>query len=374
MLGGGPLLVRETAAHQVKGEYGLLRGLLLRYRQASLVLSLVLILVAGFFAFLFYRQSPGFLPFLIALALVPLLSNIQLQSSALRGLRRIILGQAARTLRPLLLIIQLGILYWYIGPDLSPEAALVAQVVGCSFLVLLTWFLLGRALPFPARHAEPEFDYSGWLRSALPFLFVGGMQILTDQTSAVILGAMQGAEEVGLFRVAQRGALLIAFGLQAVNMAIAPNVSALFARGEKVRLQRMIRKSVLAVLAYALPLGLGLIIFGPWLIPWVFGAEFGPAYMVMVILCIGQLVNVMMGSVGLILSMIGLERYTARGVGIAAGLNVMFNFALIPVFGTIGAAIATSISLITWNVLLAFWLYRETGIVSAFYFKKKSEL
>jgi O-antigen/teichoic acid export membrane protein len=96
----------------------------------------------------------------------------------------------------------------------------------------------------------------------------------------------------------------------------------------------------------------------------VFGQEYAPAYLPLVILCLGQLINSSMGSVGLILNMAGLERFTARGVAIAAIASVLLNSALIPFFGPAGAAIATSTSLIIWNVLLFIWLYRETGIVS----------
>jgi len=84
----------------------------------------------------------------------------------------------------------------------------------------------------------------------------------------------------------------------------------------------------------------------------------------MVILCLGQLVNACAGSVGLILNMVGLEHLVARGVAIAALNNVALNAVLIPFWGPTGAAIASSTSLAIWNVLLALWLYKRTGLIS----------
>ena len=76
-----------------------------------------------------------------------------------------------------------------------------------------------------------------------------------------------------------------------------------------------------------------------------------------------------MGSVGLILNMAGLEHYTARGVAIAAFANLAFNVILIPYFGTVGAAIATSTSLVIWNIMLSWYVYKEIGIISTIKFK-----
>jgi hypothetical protein len=63
-------LVREVAAYQAKGEYHFLRGLLLRFRQASFLASLVLTLAAATLGYAIYRESPMLIPFLIAAALI----------------------------------------------------------------------------------------------------------------------------------------------------------------------------------------------------------------------------------------------------------------------------------------------------------------
>jgi O-antigen/teichoic acid export membrane protein len=88
----------------------------------------------------------------------------------------------------------------------------------------------------------------------------------------------------------------------------------------------------------------------------------------MVILSLGQLFNACMGSVGVIMSMIGLERFVARGITIATLINLLFNIILIFFWGITGASIATTASIIIWNILLALWLYRESGLISFFRF------
>lgn len=364
ILGGNQLLVREVAAYKTKGEFHFMRGLLTRFRQASFLASILLALAGAGIVIIFFQDSQKFIPFLLALGIVPLLSALRLQVAALRGLRYILYEPLVQALRPALVIVIVGSIYWFVWPNPEPEVALFAQLVGSALLALLTYVLLRRFLPNEAKNVQRGYETSRWVRSALPFVFAAGMQILNKETSIVMLGFMQQAEEVGIFRVAQRGALLIPFGLLAVNMAIAPNISQMYTNGEKERLQRMISRSVWAVMAFAIPVSLVLILGGKWILPFVFGQEYTPAYMPLVILCLGQLVNVGMGSVGIILNMIGLERFTAKGVAIAAVTSVVLNAVLIPYFGALGAAIATSISLVIWNALLVFWLYRESGLIS----------
>ncbi|MGM0452724.1 MAG: lipopolysaccharide biosynthesis protein [Thermodesulfobacteriota bacterium] len=366
MLGGQLLLVRDVAAYKSGGEFGFLRGLLLYFRRANLLVSAVLALAAAAVAMWVYPDSRFLAPFLIAVSLILLLSGMQLQGAALRGLHHVLLGQTAQMLRPVLVMGMVAAMSVFWDGGLRPADAVWAQVASTGILVASFHVLLYRMLPRQVLQARPAYEASRWCHSMLPLVLAGSMQILNKETAVVLLGAMQGPENVALFRVAQRAAMLIPFGLQAVNMAIAPTVAELFSKKEKQRLQRLISKSMLAVLAFALPVALGLVLGGTWLIPLVFGKDYAAAYWPMVILCTGQLVNAGMGSVGLILNMGGRERLTAIAVAIAAVVNVVLNVILIPVWGAAGAALATSAGLLVWNVVLAVWLYRDTGIVSVF--------
>lgn len=368
MLGGQHLLVREVAAYRARGEFHFIRGLLQRMRQASTVVSVVLALCTAGIGLWIYRHSPIWGTFLIAMTLVPLQTTMNLQSAVLRGLRYVLMGQVSLTLVPVLIISLIGIMLLTLDFTLNPKAAVIVHVVSIGFLVLSTHFLLRQSLPKEIRNVSPEYETPRWIKSMIPFVFAGGMQVLNNEASVVLLGIIQGAESVGLYRVAQWGAELVPFGLLAVNMAIAPTVAELFAKGEKDRLQYIISKGIFLVTLFALPVAACLILFGQRFLPFVFGQEYTAAYVPLVILCLGQLFNACMGSVGIIMNMIGLEQLVARGVTIAAITNVVLNVILIPFLGATGAAIAASVSLVIWNVLLGFWLYKNTGIISTIRF------
>ena len=363
-LGAHQLLVREVAAYKLKEKFHFLRGILHRIRWLSFLFSIFITLIAMVFGLWAYHGNEVMLPFLIAMAIIPWLTIMNLNGACLRGLGYILLSRFSPTLLPVLVLSVVAINYWYFNNILTPSIALSAQLVSTLILFVISCLFVGLALPDEVKCVELRYETIKWYKSMLPFAFAGSIQILNKETSILLLNFMQGAESVGLYRVAQRGGVLVSFGLMAVNMAIAPTVSELFVKGEKKRLQYLISKSVLAVLVYAMPMTLFLIVGGIWIIPKVFGQAYSSAYLPMVILCIGQLLSAVVGSVGLILNMIGLERATAWGVAIATVINVILNILLIPTLGATGAAVGTSVSLVIWNILLAIWLYRKTGLIS----------
>lgn len=369
MLGGEILLVREVAAYKANSEFHFLRGLLQRMRTASNTLSITIALCSGGIGWWLYQGNSLQIPFLIAMALIPLMTAMNLQGAALRGLHHILLGQANMALIPALVITLIILILCLDEFSLNPETVISAYVISVGLLVLINYLLLYLLLTKNVRNISHAYETSKWCKSILPFVILGGLQIINREASVILLGIIQGPEAVGLFRVAQRGAELVPFGLLAVNMTIGPSIVKLFSAGEKERLQYIINKSNLFVSIFAFSVAFSLIVFGKGLISFVFGQEYSTAYIPLVILCLGQLFNACMGSVGLILNMVGLERIVVRGATIAAVSNLILNMILITIFGTTGAAIATTLSLIIWNVLLVMWLYKKTGIVSNFRIK-----
>ena len=75
---------------------------------------------------------------------------------------------------------------------------------------------------------------------------------------------------------------------------------------------------------------------------------FGP----LILLCAGQSVSAFFGSVGNLLSMSGREWIALCGLLVSTAVNVFLNWLLIPEYGIEGAAVATGISIATWNVCL----------------------
>ena len=77
---------------------------------------------------------------------------------------------------------------------------------------------------------------------------------------------------------------------------------------------------------------------------------------------IGQLFNAFFGSVGFLLAMTGNEKQSFKGQIFAVPTSLVLCFTLIPAMGAIGAAIAVSSSIVVWNTILGYLVYKKVGI------------
>lgn len=364
MMGFPTLITRELARYKTQEDWGLLRGVLRWSNQVVLIVSLGLTLLATVVVWLLggHLEPQTATSLWIAMLILPFLAFVSLRQGAMQGLGYVIAAQLPQMLvLPILFLILVGGLHFAF--NLNASSAIGMRALAVAFTFLVGAGLLKKYLPSSVKEALPDYRTRDWLRSTLPLLFVSTAGTIDQQISIIMIGSMLGSEMAGIFDVARRGAMLVSFILMAVNMPLAPIVAKLYARGEKEHLQRVVTKSARVALFGSLPIALGLIIFGPYVLL-IFGREFMGGSAVLAILCSGQLVNAGMGSVGLLLNMTGHERDTARGMGIAVVINVVLNAILIPKWNIQGAAIATSSSMIFWNILLAIRVYRKLRINS----------
>lgn len=351
------LVMRETARAQVDDDWALLRGV---WRWASAVavsLSLLLVLASVSMTWFF---SDSMIPvkvsaFYWGALMIPLVALGALRAAALRGLRHVVLGDLSEQIvRPVLFFLLISAFLWlWPRGSLAPDDAMALMVGATGGAFVLGAWLLARKRPLAVRQErQARYRQRAWLLAAMPLAFADGANLINSYADLIMLGLLQGDKEVGIYRVAAQGASLVIFGLMALNLVVAPHFARLHAQGAHQKLQQLVTRSAQVILALALP-AVGLyVFFGDSLIRWFFGRDFSSAYLPLVILALGQLVNAAMGSVGFLLNMTGHEKDVTVGIVIAAVVNILLNAALIPVFGMTGAASATAISLAVWNIFL----------------------
>lgn len=352
------LVVRETAKALARQEWGAIQGVWRWAGKITAVLTATLVLGAGVVVLIwgdrFSREQLVILSW--GLALVPLVALGALRGAALQGLNRVILGQLPEQaiLPGFYILLILGTAFFLSAGNLTPAMAMSLQVFSAALAFAIGAWLLWRATPLEVRRAKPVYEGRRWLASTLPLAFLGGMQLINNRTSILILGLFADSAQVGIYRVADQMSSLVSLGLQAMNMVAAPQFARLYAVGDKVRLQRLATAGARVVLSLTLPVVVIFLLFGKLFLKLVYGAEFIPAYGPLCIIALGQLVNSITGSVALLLNMTGHEQDTARGMTIAAVSNIVLNLVLVPLWGLTGAALASAITLTAWNILL--WL------------------
>lgn len=355
LLGLDKLLVRGISGYSARSEHGLSAGLLRRADQIALAASFAVVAVAVVANLLLgHRGSVMTRAFWWILPAVPLITLTRVRQSALQGLHRVVRGWLSETVvQPAIFLLLVVVLAFALRMELRPALATGLFTAAYGVTLVVSAFLLRRHLPGAIRTATPEFRTREWLGSALPLVLVSALFVVNSRTDTVMLGAIKGAEPVGLYNVASRGAQFVTFFLVATNRAIGPSIAELHAHGARERLQRLVTRATVVVFLVTLPFALALIFFGDRIIGIVYGQAYVPAHTALGILTAGQLVNVSMGCVGMLLLMTGHEKDAAAGVGTSAVLNVVLNALLIPRWSLTGAAVATAISLVVWNLIFA---------------------
>jgi O-antigen/teichoic acid export membrane protein len=217
--------------------------------------------------------------------------------------------------------------------------------------------------PEELNHVRPSYQsYIEWLKVSLALLVERSFSYLLKQHIDILLiGAFATVEDVALYNVAFRFASLVGITLSAANSVSAPLFSSLHEENKKNELQQLVSQESLYIFVSSLGIGVALIIFSNFFLG-ILGEEYLQARWLMMILLGGQMVNAGAGSVGYLLNMTGYQNHTARVIGWSALFNLTANLLLVPYFGGLGAAIGTSLSMILWNVWLAFNVERLLGI------------
>jgi len=207
------------------------------------------------------------------------------------------------------------------------------------------------------------------LRAPATAMFLTGtLFMVMTWTDTLMIGYFLEPEVVGGYRVAFKIGTLITFAQFAVNASLGPRISELWTRGRRDELQSEVRRVTLLNAAVSLPAFAGIMLLAPWLLSF-FSPDLVPYAGLLRVLALGQVVNALCGPVMYLLNLTGHEQSARRTMTVAVLVNAVANLALIPWLGVVGAAWATSASMVLWNVWATVAVYRKTGIRTLFFWR-----
>ena len=185
---------------------------------------------------------------------------------------------------------------------------------------------------------------------SIPMFMTGAMGLIMGQIGVLMIGAFLPEANVGYYAIAVRLATLSSFVKGAINTIAAPKFSELFHSDQYSELFSVAKKSAKLTFWTTLPIIFVLLVFGSYILKYIFGMEFIASYPSMALLLAGQLIGSLAGSNAHFLNMTGNQK--ALGVILFGGalINVLLNWLLIPIHGMLGAAMASVGSTFLWNV------------------------
>jgi len=363
-LGMNTSLLRFIPSYNVNAEWGLLRGILARSIQ-YVVLASILIGVIAFLTVLYFYENIGAdqaVTFWMAILLLPILSLASLRQAALRSFKRIIQSSLPDSFfRPLVIILLAGGVYSFTQQSLQANQVMIFNIIASLAALIIGTIWLMRALPGHVRQNQAIYSNIEWLKVSIPIFIMAGMSMILKKTDIIMIGIFLDVERAGIYAIVSRVAELMHFGLAAVNIIVAPMISELYSTGQHQKLQKMITYAARGIGVFTLIVGLSLVIGGEFLLG-LFGKDFVIGYTPLVILICGQAVSAFAGSVGYLMIMTGHQKQAAWIIGSIAMMNIIGNVLLIPLFGLLGAAIATAVSAALLNFTMLVYVWRRLNI------------
>ncbi len=342
------LIIREVARYNADNEINKINGIV-RWSEKYIYICF-LILASVFLFFMGLDFSYGILAFI---SLSILLRGITFKNAALLNVFGFVtLSQAFNQLLPGIIQVVLLVAFFLINKSINIEVSLVLYVVSLVVTSFILWIVKRKKITIE-KDSNSVSQSKYWLKALVPFSMVGIVYTLNTELSIVIVNHLADPDSVAFIKIALQLSLIVSFGLTAIDTVLRPEVARNYQLNRKDETQKLINKSLMISIAVSLPVLIVLILFGKDIISLLYGEQYRDVYSLLVVLCFGNLVNAMTGSVSLVLNMTGNEKYCLMIASFSLLLNVILMTILVPVYGIIGAAWAIVVSVAISNICMA---------------------
>ena len=309
----------------------------------SLSIMIILIISSGTIVDNYFNGKSLLKPVLIIFAIaIPFNALIQISAFATQGFKRLKYKTiVTQFLNPTILLLSMVFCYWFMSKEYTIMIPILTTgVIGFLFMIVV----LKKVSGFKNNQIlESKINYE-LLKFSYPLMFVTILQTLMHWMDILMLGYFTNPLTVGLYHPAARTAGLLQALLLSFLSIYAPLAAQFHSQGDKVKLSNTYQLVNRWLLIFAIPISAVFVLF-PEKVLLLFGSQYLESSQVLVLLTIATFAQAILGAAGPTLSMSGhtkLVLFNSIGTFI---LNFGLNIWLIPIYGILGAAIATLTSL-----------------------------
>ncbi len=374
-MGMDRVVVRFAAARKALGDPEGVRAVIARCLKTVFAATVALCVVFYFLAPWFFTQvvkTPAALALIGLMVLWLFFSTLQRQlAETFRGLNDIrgaTLFGGFRNNGILASVLTCGAILLLWAADAITLKTVFAATVCTSLLVIvvasstLRLRLRAMAAGTTSIAADGEWNLRKVLFEGWPLWLASLIAVLRAQVNGWFAAGFDSADQVALFAVADRFALLLTAPLTIVSMLLPPIVAELHARGELKRMERIVQAvGGLASLPCVAILVL-IVLAGRPALGFLFGEHYEAAYPLLIVLCIGQIAAIATGSWQVVLPMTGLRRQTLQISAWAMAVQFVCSIVGGYYAGVLGVAIGASAGTIAGNILGMITAHRHLSI------------
>lgn len=280
----------------------------------------------------------------------------------LRGLMKNILPVFANELLLRLVLLSLLGAYWLKWIDFNQFIYLYAITHVIPALILLIYLMITKELTFSIRSISVPKKFRRILISFSLYNYINSLgALLVVSVDMLMLASMKGLEVTGVYSMIIFLISAIQIPYRSLLRTTSPIVS-VYWKERKMKEMNSLYKKVSSI-----SLIIALVLFT---LVWInrnalfsfLPAEFTPGIWVFFFLMMGRIIDMYYGLNGVILITSKKYKYDLYfSIGLI-GLTVILNYLLIPIYGMVGAAIATAITFIIYNTARTILVYKIYGL------------
>lgn len=328
---------------------------------ASSILGVFLVSPAGKWVLVNIFGSTVLTTVVVLMGLWVVIKGMQgIVSESFRGFHDIRLATIFGGLTTAVIAMVLYMIVWLFWGKASLEFVIQITVIASGISLLIGLLCLSRKLMTLSHGSGVK------LLSAVKFGFP--LMITTISLFGVkefhiwVLAGFQPESEVALYGSSLRLVAILIMPLTIVNAVIPPMVADLYSQNSINKLQSLLQKTATLISIPSFVVFVFIIIFGADALGYIYGEHYRNAFVPFVILALGQFLNVLTGSPGVLLTMSGHERVVMVSALISGFIGIVVSLFGVQKFGAIGAALGYSISIVLVNLYMSIYSFRELSI------------
>ncbi|WP_156255609.1 lipopolysaccharide biosynthesis protein [Sandarakinorhabdus oryzae] len=340
VVGCDQLALREVAAHLRLGEKATANSHMRYYLRFVTPLA---VLVAGLFAGgVMALQAAGLAAaqqgtLIAATGFVAANAFYLMGLGIVRGLGDAVRAQAFDGLFTVPLALGLGLLLLAGGHIAAVPTVIAATACLVASMALLFFLVWRKARDWG--HDDSILPPSPW-QEGTPMMLISFLMFFAQWLPQFLAGTLGSAGDAGAFRAAWQLAMPFAVVQTTAAMMISPQISGDLRQGRRDAARRRLRRNRYATLASTLPIALPLLIWPKAILTLIFGAAFAGTAPLLQWLVGANMLAILAGASGAVITMSGRSRETVPVMILAAALMAILAFLLVPRFGITGLAMA----------------------------------
>jgi O-antigen/teichoic acid export membrane protein len=363
--GGMDRVVLRFAPRFLKQDSSALRGLLFRAIGMSIVfglsLGILLFFLSPWLANVVYRKPDLESVFHLFAVDFPAIIILIVVAASTRINQEIKYSVMLQDIGQTLLGLVLMVGFYLLGLKLF--GMILADIISNIIAVLIGFTILVRLFPeiFVVKTIS-KISFKEMFGFSIPAVLGGAFSVYVFWIDRILVGYFRTSFENGIYQSVSQLSTIFLVISAGINAIVVPMFAHYHQNGDTKSLQEVYKISTKWAIYISIPI-LALLILSPRdVLSFIYGFQYGGGANVLIILLIGQIINLFTGSVNPLLVMTGNQSFLFKISGIVLCFDIVMNILLIPSIGLIGAAICTSLSLGILYLVALFWVKQKLDL------------